>query len=93
MSEERVSAPLFMERVEEKIGDIAPMIRLVLKKQARDLGVIDDAPPAKIEELIERTVSGIRYFMGDEGASLVKKHMKKIFREMAPEYNRKKIGF
>lgn len=93
MTEERIDAPLFMQMVEKKVGDVVPMIHLVLKKQARDIGITGSVSPKSIDELIERTTLGIQYFMGVEGASLVKRHMKKIFREMAPEYNRKKIGF
>jgi len=93
MVEEGIDASIFMEQVEKKLGDVAPMIKMVLKKQARDLGIMDNVPPHKIDQLIDNTTSGILYFMGAEGADLVKKHMKRIFREMAPEYNQKKIGF
>ncbi len=93
MTEERIDGHQFMQLAGRKLGDVAPMIDLVLKKQAKDLGISGSVPPQTIEQLIEKTVLGIRYFMGDEGADLVRRHMKKIFREMAPDYNRRKIGF
>ena len=85
-----VDTEKFIRITIEKMGDSVPMLPLVLKKQASDLGLSGPVPPAKIELLIKKTVTAIEYFSGKEDAVRVRRYMKKILKAMAPEYFKSK---
>ncbi len=83
----------FIKLTIERMGDSVSMLPLVLKKQATDLGLSGPVPPAKIELLIKKTVTAIEYFSGKEDAIRVRRSMKKVLKEMAPEYFNSKYMF
>jgi|GEM_PF-1996607 len=88
-----VNVDEFINACLEELSDSMPMLPLVIKKQAKDLGLSGPIPPAKIELLIKKTVEAINYFSGKEDAIRLRRSMKKLLKKMAPEYFRTKYMF
>ena len=83
----------FIRLVNERLVSSVSMLPQILKKQSQDLGIMGPVPPAKIELLIKKTVEAVDYFVGKEAALRVRRQMKKVLKQMAPEYFNSKYMF
>jgi hypothetical protein len=78
----------FVNSVQQKLEPIAPIILPgIIKKQLMEVRASrDNLTPEQAEEFIKRMVEAMEFFLGPEGARMVRQMMTKELRRCAPEY-------
>ena len=82
-----IDGPAFMQRVEEHLNPVAPIMSFVIKKQLTDLNVTPDSlTPQVARTFIDRLVAVLRTFAPAARVEEIRQSLLREFRRAAPQY-------
>jgi hypothetical protein len=82
-----IDGPAFLQRVEEHLTPIAPIMTFVVKKQMNDLSASPDTlTPEVARQFIDRMVAVLRTFAPPPRVEEIRQLLLREFRRAAPQF-------